>query len=75
MAINRSYFMFNEFPPGPTAMMHRRRVTTPPLLTVSHVILVGANFGDAQTRSEVTFHSLTSISIFINGGLMTGIVP
>ena len=70
--------MFNEFPPGRTAVMYRRRVTAPPLLTVSHVILVEANFGDAQTRNEVTFHSLASITIFVarrDGGLGTGIVP
>ena len=38
------------------------RVTAPPWLAASHVILVEANFGITQTRNEPTFHSLTSIS-------------
>jgi hypothetical protein len=52
-------FMFNELPPGSTDGVS---CDSSALLAVSHVILVGSNFGDAQTRNESTFHSLTSIS-------------
>lgn len=34
---------------------------SPAAHTASHVILVETNFGDAQARNEVTFHSPTSI--------------